>query len=490
MEVQEKQTYQAVIGLEFHVHLATRTKMFCSCRVTYGEEPNTHTCPVCLGHPGALPVANEKAIELGVRAGLALNCDVADRAVFARKNYFYPDLPKGYQISQFDAPICTGGFLDVPKADGSGNVRVGITRLHLEEDAAKNVHVGESGRMHGSVGSQVDFNRGGTPLMEIVTEPDIHSPEAARATANHLKEILRAVGVSEADMEKGQLRCDANVSVRNPDGSFGTKTELKNMNSFRFVERGLSRELERQVSILEDGGRVEQATMHYDPETDEVYELRSKEFAHDYRYFPEPDLLPLELTGAWIREIKETLPELPDAMRARFREQYGLSDYDAGVLTADRDLAAYYEAVVGADGAVDPKQAANWVSGELRARLNEAGMEVSESRVTPGMMVELVRLVSGGEISRSAGKDVLGQVFESGEFPSAVVEREGLSQMGGDELDGVVDQVIAANPDEAGRVQAGDKKVVGFLVGQVMKATRGGADGGRVRQLLQDKLGG
>ena len=378
----------------------------------------------------------------------------------------------------------------------SGTTRVGITRLHLEEDAAKNVHVGESGRMHGSTGSQVDFNRGGTPLMEIVTEPDITSPELARATANQLKEILRSVGVSECDMEKGQLRCDANVSVRNPDGSFGTKTELKNMNSFRFVERGLSRELERQISVLEDGGRVEQATMHYDPETDEVYELRSKEYAHDYRYFPEPDLLPLELTEAWVRDIKETLPELPDAMRARFREQYGLSDYDAGVLTADRDLAAYYEAVVGeagaseAGGALDTKQAANWVSGELRARLNEAGMEVAESRVTPGMMVDLIRLVSDAEISRSAGKDVLSRIFESGESPSAVVEREGLSQMGGDELDGVVEQVVAANPEEAGRVRDGDKKVVGFLVGQVMKATRGGADGGRVRQLLLEKLGG
>ncbi|MBA3474142.1 MAG: Asp-tRNA(Asn)/Glu-tRNA(Gln) amidotransferase subunit GatB, partial [Rubrobacter sp.] len=308
LQTQEKRTYQAVIGLEFHVHLATRTKMFCSCRVTYGEEPNTHTCPVCLGHPGALPVTNEKAVELGVMAGLALNCEVAPRAIFARKNYFYPDLPKGYQISQFDAPICTNGHLDVPTPEGT--VRVGITRVHLEEDAAKNIHVGESGRMHGSVGSLVDYNRGGTPLIEIVTEPDIPSPEAARATANHLRAILQAIGVSEADMEKGQLRCDANVSIRNPDGSFGTKTELKNMNSFRFVERGLARELERQQQILESGGRVEQATMHYDPETDEVHELRSKEYAHDYRYFPEPDLLPLELTAAWVSQVKSRLPEL------------------------------------------------------------------------------------------------------------------------------------------------------------------------------------
>jgi aspartyl-tRNA(Asn)/glutamyl-tRNA(Gln) amidotransferase subunit B len=485
LQTEEKRTYQAVIGLEFHVHLATQTKMFCSCRVTYGEEPNTHTCPVCLGHPGALPVANEKAIELGVMAGLALNCEVAPRAIFARKNYFYPDLPKGYQISQYDAPICTNGYLDVPVPEGT--VRVGITRVHLEEDAAKNVHVGESGRMHGSVGSLVDFNRGGTPLIEIVTEPDIPSPEAARATANHLKAILQAIGVSEADMEKGQLRCDANVSIRNPDGTFGTKTELKNMNSFRFVERGLARELERQQQIIESGGRVEQTTLHYDPETDEVHELRSKEYAHDYRYFPEPDLLPLELTEAWVRQIKGRLPELPEQKKARFIEQYGLSEYDAGVLTADRDLAAFYEEVA---SKADPKQAANWTSGELQARLNEAGIGISESRVGPEHLADLISLVEKGTISRSAAKDVLGTVFASGDSPSEIVEREGLASMGGDELSEVVDGIIAANPDEAERVKAGDNKIVGFLVGQVMKATRGNADGGRVRQFLLEKLNG
>ena len=485
MQTEEKRTYQAVIGLEFHVHLATQTKMFCSCRVTYGEEPNTHTCPVCLGHPGALPVANEKAIELGVMAGLALNCEVAPRAIFARKNYFYPDLPKGYQISQYDAPICTNGYLDVPVPEGT--LRVGITRVHLEEDAAKNVHVGESGRMHGSVGSLVDFNRGGTPLIEIVTEPDIPSPEAARATANHLKAILQAIGVSEADMEKGQLRCDANVSIRNPDGTFGTKTELKNMNSFRFVERGLARELERQQQIIESGGRVEQTTLHYDPETDEVHELRSKEYAHDYRYFPEPDLLPLELTEAWVRQIKDRLPELPEQKKARFIEQYGLSEYDAGVLTADRDLAAFYEEVA---SKADPKQAANWTSGELQARLNEAGIGISESRVGPEHLADLISLVEKGTISRSAAKDVLGTVFASGDSPSEIVEREGLASMGGDELSEVVDGVIAANPNEAERVKAGDNKVVGFLVGQVMRATRGNADGGRVRQFLLEKLNG
>src|SRR5215216_2680532 len=485
LEVQDKRTYQAVIGLEFHAHLATTTKMFCGCRVTYGEPPNTHTCPVCLGHPGALPVINEKAIELGVMAGLALNCDIAEKAVFARKNYFYPDLSKGYQISQYDAPICIGGYLDVPLGDG-GTLRVGITRLHLEEDAAKNVHVGESGRMHGSVGSLVDFNRGGTPLVEIVTEPDIPSPEAARATANHLRSILQAIGVSEADMEKGQLRCDANVSIRNPDGSFGTKTELKNMNSFRFVERGLARELERQREILDNGGRVEQTTLHYDPETDEVHELRSKEYAHDYRYFPEPDLLPLELSPAYVREIEKRLPELPDRMLARFVEQYDLSEYDAGVLTADRALAAFYEAVA---AEVDPKQASNWISGDLRALLNESGTDISDSGVTPDHMKELIELVVAGKVSRSAARTALDKVFETGASPSIVVEREGLASVGSDELSGVVNEAISANPDEAERVRNGDKKVVGFLVGQVMKATRGSADGGRVRELLLEKLG-
>ncbi|WP_119069027.1 Asp-tRNA(Asn)/Glu-tRNA(Gln) amidotransferase subunit GatB [Rubrobacter indicoceani] len=477
-------TYEAVIGLEFHVHLATKTKMFCGCRVTYGDEPNTHTCPVCLGHPGALPVVNERAMELGARAGLALNATVNERSVFARKNYFYPDLPKGYQISQFDEPICTGGHVDVPVGDET--VRVGITRLHLEEDAAKNVHVGESGRMHGSTRSLVDFNRGGTPLMEIVTEPDIPSPEAARATANQLKEIMRAIGVSEADMEKGQLRCDANVSIRNEDGSFGTKTELKNMNSFRFVERGLVRELERQREILESGGRVEPSTMHYDPTTDEVHSLRSKEEAHDYRYFPEPDLLPIEHSSGWVDEIRSRMPELPDEMRRRFVSDYGLSSYDAGVLTADRDLAAFYEEVA---GQTDPKQAANWTSGDLRALLNEKNTEISRSGVTPRHLVSLIRLVEDGTVSRSAAKTVLAKVSETGDEPQAVIEREGLAQTDTDELSGILDDVIRKNPDEAERVRGGDQKVIGFLVGQVMKVTRGNADGGEVRRLFLEKLG-
>jgi len=486
LQTQERRTYQAVIGLEFHVHLATRTKMFCGCRVTYGDEPNTHVCPVCLGHPGALPVINERAVELGVMAGLALNCEIAEHAQFARKNYFYPDLPKGYQISQYDLPICTGGHLDVPLPDGE-TIRVGITRLHLEEDAAKNVHVGESGRMHGSVGSLVDFNRGGTPLIEIVTEPDIPTPEAARATANHLKEILRAIGVSEADMEKGQMRCDANVSIRNEDGSFGVKTELKNMNSFRFVERGIAAELARQRGILEEGGAVSQATMHYDPLTDEVHELRSKEFAHDYRYFPEPDLLSLELTREWVEGMRSRLPELPDALRRRFVEQYGLSPYDASVLTADRELAAFYEAVA---AEADPKQAANWVSGELRARLNEAGVGINESKVEPAHVVELIGLVEGGTVSRSAAKDVLARVFATGEGPKTVAEKEGLTAVGGDELEAVVQEIVSENPAEAERVRGGDNKVIGFLVGQAMKKTRGKADGGRVRTLLLEKLNG
>jgi aspartyl-tRNA(Asn)/glutamyl-tRNA(Gln) amidotransferase subunit B len=482
---QQERTYEAVIGLEFHAQLATITKMFCGCRVSYGEEPNTHTCPVCLGHPGALPVINERAIELAVRAGLALNSEIAPYTLFSRKNYFYPDLPKGYQISQHEHPICLGGYLDIPTSEGE--VRVRLNHLHLEEDAAKNVHVGESGRMHGSTGSQIDFNRGGTPLMEIVTEPDIPSPEAARDTANQLKSILQAVGVSECDMEKGQLRCDANVSIRDPDGTLGTKTELKNMNSFRFVERGLSRELARQREVIEGGGEVWQATMHYDPATDEVHELRSKEYAHDYRYFPEPDLLPVMLSQGWVSEIEDNLPELPAQMQRRFMQEYGLSEYDAGVLTSDRELAAFYESVA-SDG-VDPKQAANWVTVELRSHLNDADVTVSGSNVSPERMVELIGLVEDGTVSRAAAKEVLATVFESGESPSKVVEREGLAQMGADELDGVVERVLSDNPDEAERVRAGEEKVVGFLVGQVMKATRGQADGGRVREIILQKLG-
>ena len=484
LELKDRKAYQAVIGLEFHVHLSTRTKMFCGCRVTYGEPPNTHVCPVCLGHPGALPVANERAVELGVMAGLALNCRVAGRAVFARKNYFYPDLPKGYQISQYEEPICTGGHIDVPTSEGT--VRVRIRRLHLEEDTAKNVHVGESGRMHGSVGSLIDFNRSGVPLMEIVTEPDIPSPEAARQTAVRLREILQAVGASEADMEKGQMRCEANVSLRNPDGTPGTRTELKNINSFRFMERGLVRELRRQREVLESGGRVEQATIHYDPVADEVHELRSKEFAEDYRYFPDPDLLPLQLSPAWVEELRRRLPELPEQTRRRFVEQYGLSEADAAVLAAERELAAFYERVA---SEADPRQAANWISGDLRALLNEAQVGISGSKVRPEHLVELIRLVQEGTISRSAAKTVLGRVFESGERPSRVVEREGLAQMGADELGGIVDEVISSNPEEAERVRNGDQKVVGFLIGQVMRATRGQADGGRVRQLILERLG-
>ena len=343
--------------------------------------------------------------------------------------------------------------------------------------------------MHGSVGSLIDFNRGGTPLMEIVTEPDIPSPEAARATANHLKDILRAIGVSEADMEKGQLRCDANVSIKNPDGSFGTKTELKNMNSFRFVEKGIAAELARQEEILAGGGRVEQTTLHYDPETDEVHELRSKEFAHDYRYFPEPDLLPLELSGAHVREIEDAMPELPDAMRARFVGRYGLSPYEAGVLVADRELAAFYEEVA---AQADAKQASNWISGDFRALLNESGEAVKRSRVAPEHMIELIGLVAEGKVSRSAGRTVLAEVFKTGDRPSEIVEREGLGAVAADELSGVVDDVISANPDEAERVRGGDQKVVGFLMGQVMKAAAaiaaGKADGSRLSAAVKARL--
>jgi aspartyl-tRNA(Asn)/glutamyl-tRNA(Gln) amidotransferase subunit B len=469
--------YEPVIGLEIHVQLSTRTKMFCGCELSFGEPPNTRTCPVCLGLPGTLPRANARAIHFGLMIGLALGCDLAPRSIFHRKNYFYPDLPKGYQISQYDEPLCKGGRL--------GDVR--IHRVHLEEDAAKLVHAGSSGRIHGSDVSVVDFNRGGTPLAEIVTEPDVRSAAQAREWLTLLRTTLRRLGVSDVNMEEGSLRCDANISIR-PVGStgLGTKTELKNMNSFRFIEKGIRAEVARQEGLLAAGGAVEQETLHFDPRTEAITSLRSKEQAHDYRYFPEPDLLPLELSPAYVRDIETQLPELPEHMLARFVEQYGLSEYDAGVLTSDRDLAAFYEAVA---AEVDPKQASNWISGDLRALLNETATDISDSKVKPEHMKELIELVAAGTVSRSAARTSLGKVFETGDSPSVVIEREGLASVGSDELSDVVDEAISANPDEAERVRNGDKKVVGFLVGQVMKATRGNADGGRVRELLMEKLG-
>jgi aspartyl-tRNA(Asn)/glutamyl-tRNA(Gln) amidotransferase subunit B len=474
---------EAVIGLEIHVQLATRTKMFCGCELSFGDEPNTHTCPICLAHPGVLPVPNEQAILYALQIGFALGCEIAPRSIFHRKQYFYPDSPKAYQISQYDIPICGEGRL--------GQVR--IHRAHLEEDAAKTIHVGDSGRIHGSAASLVDFNRGGTPLVEIVTEPDLRDAAEAAEWARLLRETVRQLGVSDVNMEEGSLRVDANVSVR-PAGSteLGTKTELKNMNSFRFLQRGIEAELERQQALVEAGGTVEQETLHFDPASGDLTSLRSKEEAHDYRYFPEPDLVPIVPTEAMLREAREALPELPAARIERY-EGLGLAHDVAAVLAADPETAAYFERVDNDAPEVEPRVVANWVTGELAAALRaaEAG-SATESKVTPAALAELVTLVARKTISHGSGKTVLAALVEEGGDAEAIVEREGLAQIADDdgELAGIVAAAIAADPAAADQIRSGNGKAIGAIVGAVMRETKGRADGGEVNRLIREQLGG
>ena len=474
--------WEAVIGLEIHVQLRTRTKMFCSCEVSFGDEPNVHTCPVCLAHPGALPVPNEQAIRYALLIAAALDCEVAPSSIFHRKNYFYPDIPKGYQISQYDNPIAGAGRL--------GDVR--IERAHLEEDTAKMIHVGESGRIHGSSMSLVDFNRAGTPLMEIVTEPDIRSAEQARAWAQMLRETLRQIGVSDVNMEEGSLRVDANVSVR-PTGTdrLGTKAELKNMNSFRFLERGIEAELERQVGTLEAGDELAQETLHFDPRSGGLTPLRSKEYAHDYRYLPEPDLVPIAPTEAMLREARESLPELPAAREARYREELGLPEAIAAQLAADTDLGAYFERTLSAADGAEARTIANWVAGELAPRLREAGEEsAGDSRVEPGALAALVAMVEAREVTHGAGREVLAELVASGGDPVRIVESKGLGTVSdAGELEAWVDAAIEANPEAAGQVRSGNPKAIGPIVGAVMREAKGRADGGEVTRLINQKLG-
>ncbi|HEY3491843.1 MAG TPA: Asp-tRNA(Asn)/Glu-tRNA(Gln) amidotransferase subunit GatB [Solirubrobacterales bacterium] len=471
---------EAVIGLEIHVQLATETKMFCGCELSFGDEPNVHTCPICLAHPGVLPVPNEKAIRYALQIGAALNCEIAPRSIFHRKNYFYPDSPKAYQISQYDIPICGPGRL--------GQVR--IHRAHLEEDAAKTIHVGESGRIHGSAASLVDFNRGGTPLVEIVTEPDLRDPAEAANWARLLRETVRQLGVSDVSMEEGSLRVDANVSVR-PAGSdqLGTKTELKNMNSFRFLQRGIEAELARQRELVEAGGTVEQETLHFDPASGTLTSLRSKEEAHDYRYFPEPDLVPLVPTEEMLREAREALPELPVARIERY-EGMGLAGDVALTLATDPETAGYFESVAAAGG-IEPKVAANWVTGELAAALRQAEVEggATASKVSPEQLAALIGLVQEKKISHGSGKTVLAVMVAEGGEPSAIVEREGLAQMSDSgELEAIVEKAMADNPDAVEKIREGNNKAIGAIVGAVMRETKGRADGGEVNRLIQEKL--
>jgi aspartyl-tRNA(Asn)/glutamyl-tRNA(Gln) amidotransferase subunit B len=483
----EDVAYEPVIGLEIHVQLATATKMFCGCTLSFGEPPNTHTCPVCLGLPGSLPVANARAVHFGLMIGLALGSELAPRSIFHRKNYFYPDLPKGYQISQYDEPLCRGGRL--------GDVR--IHRVHLEEDAAKLIHLGSSGRIHGSDASIVDFNRGGTPLAEIVTEPDVRSAEQAGEWLKLLRTTLRQLGVSDVNMEEGSLRCDANISLR-PVGAdkLGVKTELKNMNSFRFIERGIRAEIARQEKILGGGGEVVQETLHYDPASDRITSLRSKEEAHDYRYFPEPDLVPVAIDEQMLQDARAAMSELPVERAERLQRDYGLSAESTQMLAFRAELGDYFEAAL--DAGVDPvapaQMLANWVTGELLSRLDDeegSGGDPSSSRVRPHALARLVGLVHAKRISVGAGRQVLDKLVAEGGDPAAIVESEGLGAMdgGGEELAAIVAAAIDANADAAQRVREGNAKAAGPIVGAVMRETKGRADGTEVARLIAEQLG-
>jgi aspartyl-tRNA(Asn)/glutamyl-tRNA(Gln) amidotransferase subunit B len=464
---------EPVIGLEIHVQLATRTKMFCGCELSFGEEPNTRTCPVCLGMPGSLPVTNARAIHFGLMMGMALECELAPRSIFHRKNYFYPDLAKGYQISQYDIPLCTGGRL--------GDVR--LHRIHLEEDAAKLVHLGESGRIHGSDASIVDYNRGGTPLAEIVTEPDLHSAEQAREWLNLLRVTLRQLGVSDVNMEEGSLRCDANVSVR-PVGSteLGTKTELKNMNSFRFLERGINAEIERQTRLVEAGEPVVQETLHFDPVTGRLSPLRSKEEAHDYRYFPEPDLVPVAPTDEMLEAARAAIPELPAARAERYERTRGLAVDTARLFAYEPEWGDFFEAAADA-GSAEPRVVANWVT-ELRGRGG------SPERVEPAALAKLAELVEARTVTAGNGRVVLDRMIADGGDPAEIVAREDLGAMGdASALEDVVIRVIEQNPDVVERIRGGNAKAMGALMGPIMRETKGKADGGEVNRLIREKLG-
>jgi len=473
--------YETIIGLEVHAQILTASKMFCGCSADYAAAPpNTHVCPVCMALPGSLPVINRVAVEKTIMAGLALGCTISDESVFARKNYHYADLPKGYQISQYELPLCRNGWMEIEGEDEPK--RIGITRAHLEEDTGKLVHTGEH--------SLVDLNRAGVPLLEIVTEPDIRSPEEARAYLTKLQTILRYLGVSSADMEKGAMRCEANVSVR-PTGqdAFGVKVEVKNLNSFRSVKLALEYEVERQIAMLEAGLPVEQVTMGWDEERGRTVMQRSKESAHDYRYFPEPDLPPVVVAKRWADEIAARLPELPDARVGRFASEYGLDRRDATVLAADRGVADYYEAMI-ADG-VAPRVAANWVAGELFRLMNAAGIGIEAVRVTPPDFAALLAMVASGTINPNTGKRVLDVMFETGRPAPELVREMGLAQVSdADALADVIAAVLAKYPEEVAKYRAGKESVLGWLMGQVMRETRGKGNPAVVRALLEEGLRG
>lgn len=478
--------YEPVIGLEVHAQILTESKIFCGCSTRFGDSPNRNTCPVCMGFPGVLPVLNRKVVEHTIRTGLATHCTIARRSRWARKNYFYPDLPKGYQISQYELPLCTGGHVDVG-GDGASK-RVRLTRIHMEEDAGKNIHDARGDH------SLVDLNRAGVPLMEIVSEPDMRSPDEAGDYLRTLRSILEYLEVCDGNMEEGSFRCDANVSLR-PEGDdeLGVKVEIKNLNSFKAVEKALEHEIRRQGQVLSDGGTVAQETRLWDPDAEVTRSMRSKEHAHDYRYFPDPDLLPLEIDDAWVSEIRETLPELAQERQTRFMEEHGLSAYDADILTQRRDVADYFEAAVKVHA--NPKAIANWLMGDLfrvlKERRLDAALRIENWPVAANDLARMVQLVDQGTISGKLAKTVFTEMLETGKGPDAIVKDKGLQQVSDTgALDAAVDEVLAACEAQVAEFRAGKEKVFGFLVGQVMKATRGKANPQMVNEILRGKLQG
>ncbi|MCQ2363259.1 MAG: Asp-tRNA(Asn)/Glu-tRNA(Gln) amidotransferase subunit GatB [Acidaminococcaceae bacterium] len=476
--------YITVIGLEVHAELKTKSKAFCSCSTEFGAEPNTHVCPVCLGMPGALPVVNRQVVEFAIRAGLALNCDIQRFNKFDRKNYFYPDLAKNYQISQWEEPICLGGHIDI-NVDGKEK-RVGITRIHMEEDAGKLVHSGAT--ISTSDSSAVDYNRAGVPLIEIVSEPDMRSAKEARAYMENLKAILEYTDVCDCKMQEGSLRCDANISIM-PEGAkeFGTRAEIKNLNSFRALERAIEYEVQRQQEVLEDGGHVVQETRTWDDAKGITLSMRSKEEAHDYRYFPDPDLLPIKVDDAWIARVKAELPELPAQRQARLMEQFNLPAYDAGLIVATKAMAEYFDEAV--KKAKDPKAVSNWLLGDISAWLNNENKEIGDLVITPGNLAELTNLIKEGVLSSKLAKKVFAEMLKDNKSPRQLVKDLGLEQVSdAGAIEKLVDETLAENPQSVADYKAGKDKAIGFLVGQIMKKSRGKANPPMVQELLKKKM--